>query len=401
MSTNEAEGPRGLNAPLAESLQDAHERLALAIDAADVGTFYCPMPMREIVWNVRCKEHFWLPPDAEVDFAPFYSLLHPEDRERTRRAVEAAVHAGVPYDIEYRTVSRHGEIRWIRAIGSTRYDASGKPIRLDGITIDISAQKILEADRNRLLELERSQRHKAQEANNLKDTFIATVSHELRAPLTAILAWVELLDRRADETDFVKSSVAVIRRNVASQTQLVNDLLDITRISTEKLSVAKRPILVSECLLAELRAVIPLADRKGINVEDAISSELLVLGDADRLRQVFANLLNNALKYTPAGGRISATTRAVDDKVVVTLADTGEGIPHNLLETVFESFSQVDGSTTRKHGGLGLGLSIARSIMEMHGGTLTATSEGLGKGSMFILTLPSVRADWNDLIDKS
>nr|WKF60802.1 Autoinducer 2 sensor kinase/phosphatase LuxQ [Paraburkholderia busanensis] len=399
---NEFGGSRESASPSpAESLHDARERLSLAIDAADIGTFYCPMPMREIVWNARCKEHFWLPPDAEVDFELFYSLLHPDDRERTRDAVEAAVSAGVPYDIEYRTVSPEGNVRWIRAKGSTHYDALGNPTRFDGITIDISAQKRLEADRNRLLERERLQRQEAQEANHLKDTFIATVSHELRAPLTAILAWVELLDRRADESEFVRDGVAVIRRNVALQTRLVDDLLDMSRISTEKLSVAKRPLLVSECLLAELREVTPLADTKGVTVANALLSELLVYGDAERLRQVFANLLSNALKYTPDGGRISATTQVVDDNVVVTLTDTGEGIPENALDSVFEPFSQVDGSTTRKHGGLGLGLSIARSIIEMHGGTLVATSEGLGKGSTFTLTLPSVRAAPQTVADTS
>ncbi|MFM0475717.1 ATP-binding response regulator [Paraburkholderia strydomiana] len=373
-----------------ESVEESQRRLALAIEAAEIGTFYCPMPLSVIYWNSKCKEHFWLPPDAHVDFDLFYSRIHPEDRERTRNAVNAAVHAGVPYDVEYRTLSPEGDIRWIRAKGSTRYDRAGKATRFDGVTIDISVQKRLEADRDRLLEKERLERLEAEQASHVKDTFLATVSHELRTPLTAVLAWAELLERRASEPDFVKKGADVVRRNVASQTRLVDDLLDVSRISSGKLAIATRPMLLSHAMLAELRELGPLAERKGVTVRNHMSSELPIMGDAVRLRQVFANLLSNALKYTPAGGTIVATTEVVGNDVIATVTDDGEGIPHQLLDRIFQPFAQVDGSTTRKHGGLGLGLSIARSIIGMHGGTLKANSNGPGTGATFIVKLPKI-----------
>ncbi|TCF96891.1 hypothetical protein BZM26_34975 [Paraburkholderia strydomiana] len=373
-----------------ESIEESQRRLVLAIEAADIGTFYCPMPLSEIFWNAKCKEHFWLPPDAQVNFEVFYSRIHPEDRERTRNAVNATVYAGLPYDVEYRTLSPEGDIRWIRAKGGTRYDGAGNPTRFDGVTIDISVQKRIEADRDRLLEKERLERLEAEEANHIKDTFLATVSHELRAPLTAVLAWVELLERRASEPDFVKQGVDVVRRNVASQTRLIDDLLDLSRISSGKLAITTTPMLLSQALLAELREIGPLAERKGVAVLNHVLSELPIMGDAARLRQVFANLLSNALKYTPTGGAIIATTDVVGDDVTVSLADDGEGIPPHLLNRIFQPFAQVDGSTTRKHGGLGLGLSIARSIVGMHGGTLKATSDGPGRGTTLVVELPTI-----------
>jgi signal transduction histidine kinase len=359
-----------------------------AIDAAEIGTFSCPFPLHEIVWNDKCKEHFWLRHDAEVDFDLFYARLHPDDRERTRREILAAVFANVPYDVEYRTLSPTGDMRWIRAKGRTTFDASGKPTRFDGITIDISAQKQLQAQRDRLLERERLQKEMAQNASDTKDTFIASVSHELRAPLTAVLAWVDLLERRGSDEEFVKHGVSVIRRNIAAQTRLVDDLLDVSRITAGKLAVRKAPINLADAIHAELDTLRPLAEKKTVTITDHLRVGSLVPGDATRLRQVFANLLSNALKYTPGGGNITVKLREVDGYADVSLTDTGEGIPKNLLNTIFEPFAQVDSSTTRKHGGLGLGLAIARSIVAMHNGSVTAFSDGVGRGATFTVRLP-------------
>lgn len=390
MNSKDRQAPAASQRPT-ESTEDANERLASAIDAAEIGTFFCPMPMREIIWNAKCKEHFWLPPDAHIDFELFYSLLHPEDRERTRTAVDAAVFHGVPYDIEYRTLSPSGDVRWIRAKGSTRHDAAGNPIRFDGITIDISGQKRLETDRTLLLERERLQLEEAQKANELKDALIATVSHELRAPLTAILAWIELMERKATQPDVIRSGAEVIRRNIVSQTRLVDDLLDLSRIATGKVAIALQEISLDELVQAELREIRPLAERKGVAIEEDLACRPSVLGDPTRLRQIIANLLGNALKYTSGGGTIRAGTAEVGDKIEISITDTGEGIPQEFIDTIFLPFSQVDNSTTRKHGGLGLGLSIARSLVGMHGGTLRAFSAGVGQGATFKVQLPSAR----------
>jgi len=178
--------------PHLESSAETLDRLRRAVEAADIGTFFCPLPLGKLYWNARCKTHFWLAadtPDAEIDIDTFYRVIHPEDRERTRAAVDASINTALPYDIEFRTVSPDGEIHWLRAKGGAAFDPEGSPIRFDGITIDISGQKRLEAERDDLIRRERQQRLAAQAANESKDVFIATVSHELRAPLTALLAW--------------------------------------------------------------------------------------------------------------------------------------------------------------------------------------------------------------------
>ncbi|NYH24196.1 ATP-binding response regulator [Paraburkholderia bryophila] len=373
-----------------ESATELNERLALAIEAAEIGTFYVPVPMKQIYWNAKCAEHFWVHPDAEVDFELFYSRLHPDDRERTRAAVEAAVFDGTGYDIEYRALSPAGEIRWIRAKGRPRYDDAGQPVRFDGITIDISAQKRLERERNRLLEHEQLLRRDAELANALKDTFIATVSHELRTPLTAIQMWTELLERRVGEPAFVSHCIAVIRRNIASQTRLVDDLLDTGRIAAGKLEIHREDVLPAHVLEVELQAIEPLAAHRNINIVRRLGATAFVSGDRQRLRQVFGNILSNALRYTAPSGTVTVSVWEENNEVKVCVADTGEGIPAPFLDRIFTAFEQVDGSTTRRHGGLGLGLAIARKLVVMHGGTIIAESDGPGLGSRFTVTLPTI-----------
>ncbi|KXU94751.1 hybrid sensor histidine kinase/response regulator [Caballeronia megalochromosomata] len=379
--------------PNLESAEDTRERLRRAAEAAEIGTFYCPLPLGRLYWNKRCKTHFWLSPDtpdAEIDIDTFYRAIHPADRDKTRNAIEAAIMRNEPYDVEYRTVSPTGEIRWLRAKGSTFLDASGRAIRFDGITIDISPRKQLETDRQALIESERVLRLAAQSANEAKDAFIAAVSHELRAPLTAILAWVDLLAQASDDPGFVKNGISVIRRNVLTQTRLVNDLLDTSQAKTGKFAVERTLISVVDCLNAALQDIRPIADYKGIFVADPVAEETLVFGDGPRLRQVFWNLLNNAMKHTAPGGRILPSLISAGNNVRISIADTGAGIPPDRLEAIFEPFVQVENSITRSHVGLGLGLAIARSIVVMHGGDISAQSSGPGQGATFTVVLPTV-----------
>jgi PAS domain S-box-containing protein len=379
--------------PNLETAEDTRERLRRAAEAAEIGTFYCPLPLGRIYWNARCKAHFWLSPDApdsEVDIDTFYRAIHPADRERTKQAVEGAIARNEPYDVEYRTVSPDGETRWLRAKGSTFVDDTGRAVRFDGITIDISEQKRLEADLDALIESERLLRLAAQSANQAKDAFIAAVSHELRAPLTAILAWVDLLAQSSDDSGFVQNGISVIRRNVLTQTRLVDDLLDTSRISNGKFTVDRTAISIADCLNAALQDFRPIADQKGIFVADLIAEEIHVFGDEPRLRQVFGNLLNNALKHTPSGGRILPSLVAVGTTVRISIADTGTGIPADRLDEIFEPFVQVEDPISRGRAGLGLGLAIARSIVVMHGGDITAQTGGPGQGATFTVVLPTV-----------
>ncbi|MEM5387832.1 ATP-binding protein [Paraburkholderia phymatum] len=379
--------------PGLESAEAILDRLRRAAEAAEIGTFYCPLPLGRVYWNARCKTHFWLDPDTpddEIDVETFYRAIHPQDRERTRAAVESSITSGTPYDVEYRTVSPQGDVRWLRAKGSTSFDDTGHAVRFDGITIDISTQKRLEADRNALIESERLLRFAAQSANETKDAFIAAVSHELRTPLTAILAWADLLAQASDDSGFVQNGISVIRRNVLAQTRLVDDLLDASRISTGKFTVERVPVALADCLNAALQDIRPIADRKGIFVADLVAEEPDVLGDGARLRQVFGNLLNNALKHTAQGGKILPSLVVAGNTVRISIADTGAGIPADRLDEIFEPFVQVESPVTREHAGLGLGLAIARSIVVMHGGDITAQSGGVGQGATFTVILPTI-----------
>lgn len=378
-------------APNQETTEESLERLRRAADAAEIGTFFCPLPIGMLYWNARCKIHFWLDPrtpDEEVDIDTFYRIIHPDDREKTRAAVELSVSSDTPYDVEYRTVSPHGEVRWLRAKGGASFDRNGRAVSLDGITIDISEQKRLEAERDELARSERTQRLAAQAANDAKEVFIAAVSHELRAPLTAILAWVGLLDQASDDADFVKNGISVIRRNVMAQTRLVEDLMDINRMNKGKFTVNRVPITVTECLNAALQDIRPIAEDRGIFVADLVVEPVEVVGDGPRLQQVFGNLLSNALKHTPRGGRILPSV-VVDGNIVrISIADTGAGIPAARLEQIFQPFVQLENPLNGEDSGLGLGLAIARNIAALHGGDITVQSNGPGEGSIFTVVLP-------------
>ena len=373
----------------AQSLREERERLDLSIDAAEVGTFHCPMPLGRIIWNARCKEHFWLPPTAEVDFARFYAIIHPEDREKTRAAVENAVKKGIPYDIEYRTVSPEGNVRWIRAKGSTYLDERGEPLRFDGITIDISRQKALELERNRLLSMERLQRVEAQHGSRLRDTFLANVSHELRTPLNAMQSWIYLLRRESPTADVLERGLEAVERNVRLQSRLVDDLLDVSRVSAGKLFIEVAEMDLEQLLLEEIADAKVTARSKRIAIESKLPETLMIHADSIRLRQVFSNLVGNALKYTDAGGRVEVSARRIGNQAEVVVADNGAGIAAGFIKHVFEPFAQYGDGITRRHGGLGIGLTIAKRIVDLHGGSITVHSAGEGKGSQFVVLLPA------------
>ncbi|HTO05239.1 MAG TPA: PAS domain-containing sensor histidine kinase, partial [Opitutus sp.] len=362
--------------------RELQSQLETAIDASDLGTFYCEMPLGKIVWSDRCKAHFWLGPETEVDFNLFYSLLHPEDRERTRRAVDACVYEHQVYDIEYRAVSPKGEIRWIRACGRTSYDDHDRPIRFDGTTQDITLRKQMEEERTMLLGSERAARMDAERANRLKDEFLATLSHELRTPLNAISGWTELLKQEPDDVLTVKEGMGAIERNVRVQTQLIEDLLDMSRITSGKVRLEVRSINLADVIQAAVETVAPAARAKGVTLRPILDSKTgLITGDPGRLQQVVWNLLTNAVKFTPKGGAVNVVLEQVESSVQVSVSDTGEGIPPEFLPHIFERFSQADGTPSRRHGGLGLGLSIVKTLTEMHGGKVSAHSEGRGKGA--------------------
>jgi PAS domain S-box-containing protein len=359
-----------------ERATEMAERLALAIDAANLGVFYCPMPLETIYWNDTCKAHFFLPSDAEVDIDLFYALLHPDDRAKTRLAIETAVFNRQTYDVEYRTVAPDGRTRWIRAKGHAYYDELGQPVRFDGITIDIQKQKEAERD----LEL----------ANRQKDDFLAMLAHELRNPLAPISSASALLSMSAVDRDRTERCAAIIARQVAHMTVLLDDLLDVSRVTRGKIELERGVVDIKSVLSAAAEQVLPLIKRKQHRLTMQITPERThVVGDEKRLVQVFANLLTNAARYTPDHGAVDVVLSTAGDDVVVEVRDNGIGMSPELVERAFDLFVQGERTLDRQQGGLGIGLSLVRSLVELHGGRVDAHSDGPGRGSHFTVFLRS------------
>jgi len=245
----------------------------------------------------------------------------------------------------------------------------------------------------RLLKLERTAREAAEESNRLKDEFLATVSHELRTPLTAILGWSRLLEGGTLDDSATQQALETIWRNAKAQAQIVDDILDVSRIITGNLYIDLHPLEVVPVVENAINVVRPTADAKGIRIETYFDSKPAVIsGDANRLQQVVWNLLSNAVKFTDSGGRVCVKVSQVGATVEIKVSDTGRGISKEFLPYAFERFSQADSTTTRQHGGLGLGLAIARHLVEIHGGMIAADSAGDGQGATFTIKLPLVEA---------
>jgi PAS domain S-box-containing protein len=547
------------------ALRRYQERFDIVKDAAQVGFWFCDLPFDKLVWDTKVKEHFFFPPNAEVTIDKFYEGLHPDDRERTRRAIERSIEKKNPYVIEYRTVGPEGQTNWIRAIGRTFYDENGEPQRFDGVTLDITQLKkdqeaLITAERKaaeeyqallsrivplagvlgrardlnsiyravreficasmtcsgffvsffepetsmrhaayvwgegeevdiselppmrltstgggansravfekrtiitnnywedmrkrphvvlrhngrdplsslivpmmvkdnvlgtlevqaheneafqqehavalemaanlaavaienvRLIETEAAMREAAEAANRAKDEFLSVLSHELRTPLNAMLGWVRMLKAGVLDEENSERALEVIERNTRLQSSLIEDLLDVSRIISGKMRIETELVDLVSIVETVSETIRPLADAKDINYSFASEDDAVFLtADSVRMQQVVSNLLQNAIKFTPASGSVKVSINRVDSTAVLSVEDTGVGIAADLLPFIFDRFRQADASAKRNFTGLGLGLTIVRNIVELHGGSVDVRSDGKDKGSTFILTLP-------------
>jgi PAS domain S-box-containing protein len=271
---------------------------------------------------------------------------------------------------------------------------------MDGITVyfrDVTELKRIESEREQLLQSEQSARAAAETANRLKDDFLAILSHELRAPLTPILAWAQLLQSRKFDQEKIAKALATIERNAKSQSKLVDDLLDIAKIISGKLNLDVVAVNLAFVIESALDDVKSAAVAKSIIIHAALSKTIQVSGDPTRLQQIVWNLLSNAIKFTFNHGQVDIRLERVGDQAQITVHDTGKGIDPHFLPHVFESFRQEDASTTRKHGGLGLGLAIVRTLVEAHGGTIFADSQGENKGALFVVQLPLLYTELEEM----
>jgi PAS domain S-box-containing protein len=489
------------------------ERLDFVLQSTGIGLWLNPLPLGELNWDIKTRELFFVPEGVQPTLELFWSRVHPEDREPTRLAVEAALCNKTLYAIDHRAVHPEtGESRWIRSAGKATYAPDGTPIHFDGISYDISDRKAAEAelrqknaildvinesaptpifvkdrqgriiyanpatlrvlgktadevigardcdlypdpedaarvmandqrvmeightevveespdgvrtflgmkapyrneagevigligisnditdrvqverDRTRVLEQEQAAREAAEQANRIKDEFLAVLSHELRSPLNPILGWTKLLQSQNYTPAETAQALATIERNAKLQVQLIDDLLDVSRILQGKMSLNICPVNLVTTIEAALETVRLAAEAKGIQIYTALDEKIgTVSGDSTRLQQIVWNLLTNAIKFTPQGGSIEVRLHQVENVAQIEVQDTGKGIKPDFLPYVFDSFRQEDGAITRKFGGLGLGLAIVRYLTEQHGGMITVESAGEGQGATFIVRLP-------------
>jgi two-component system CheB/CheR fusion protein len=252
---------------------------------------------------------------------------------------------------------------------------------------DITERKQFEIERSQLLRQEQSARQQAEATNRAKDEFLSNLSHELRNPLTAMLGWSKLLHSQQLDKETVAHALEAIERSASAQSQLIEDMLDLSRITSGKLHLNTRLLDLGAVVHLAIESVQPTAEAKTIQIVEQLNTATVV-GDSDRLQQVLWNLLSNAIKFTPPGGRIEITIAAVQSEAEIRVSDTGQGIPADLLPYIFDRFRQGDSSTTKQKHGLGLGLSIVRHIIELHGGTVQAESPGEGQGTTILVRLP-------------
>jgi PAS domain S-box-containing protein len=327
------------------------------------------------------------------------SVVHPEDRDRAAAEAAAIYASGKGGSSRFRLLHKDGSEVWVEAQSIVMSDESG-PIGMRGVTIDISAAVQAEMERAELLERESHARRQAEEASRLKEEFLATVSHELRTPLNAVVGWSRLLRSGQLDTEGAAHAVEVIERNAAAQRQIIEDLLDVSRIITGKLRINTQPVDLFLIIHAAIDAVRPAAEAKEIRISTHIEApDPIVRADSERLQQVLWNLLANAVKFTPSGGNIEVYLEQHKSLAEIRIEDSGPGVPPEFLPRIFERFSQADGSSTRKYGGLGLGLAIVRHLVELHGGTVSAAN-GDGDGAVLTVRLPILKTSQEPLVTR-
>ena len=337
---------------------------------------------------------------AEMEGWGWTRVHDPGELPRVLASYKAAVESGEPWEDTFPIRRHDGEFRWHLSRARPFRDASGAIVLWFGTNTDITDEREQIEERERLLESERAARAELERAGRMKDEFLATLSHELRTPLNAILGWSQLIRRKSDP-DSLEQGLAVIERNARIQVQLIEDLLDMSRIISGKLRLNLKPIDPRSFVEAAIQTVEPAARAKGIElrtIQRGMAGS--IRGDADRLQQVVWNLLSNAVKFTPHSGWVEVLLARDDGYVSITVSDRGEGIRPEFLPHLFLRFRQADASPTRGHRGLGLGLAIVRHRVELHGGSVTAGNRSDGGGASFTVLLPVSRAGSHEAEDE-
>jgi PAS domain S-box-containing protein len=375
-----------------EAAQGAHQQLAFHVENSPLAVIEWDSDFRVSRWSESAERLFgWKAREVIGKHVRDWHFVFDEDvdavEQVTNRQRMGAELLGVQRNRNY---TKRGSVLYCEWYNSVLHDHSGKLVSVLSLVLDVTARKLAGDERAASLARERDARKQAEEADRLKDEFLATLSHELRTPLTSILGWATLIrNGEIDKEANLERALETIERNARSQARLIDDLLDVSRIITGNLRLDVRPVDVAPILEAGKDALRPAANAKSIEIEmEFDSASCLVSADPNRLRQVIWNLLSNAIKFTPRGGSVSVRLQRAGDHARLTVTDTGEGITPEFLPYVFHRFRQEESSISRKAGGLGLGLAVVRHLVELHGGKVSAESRGPGQGSSFTVDLP-------------
>lgn len=371
-----------------EKLRESEKRMHLVLRAAKIGIWIYDLQNQKIEWS---PEHYELFGTEEFDgtIEAFKRFIHPDDLENVLRQFEESINNGTPYQPEFRIIRPEGEIRWVGNFGHAEYDLTGSAIRFLGTVFDITERKNAEFERLKMLEREKELRREAEYANQSKDEFLAILSHELRTPLNSMSGWVHILLKNDLDAATSRKAVEVIARNVTMQNTLIEDLLDVSRIISGKMQLEIERVSFISVIESSLDAVRLFAENRLIKIElnlDPAADE--IIGDKHRLQQIIGNLLTNAIKFSPENRTITITLSHIGNTAKFAVKDEGIGISKELLPNVFDRFRQADATSKRKYSGLGLGLTIVKHLVELHGGTISAFSDGENSGSEFVVEIP-------------
>jgi len=367
-----------------------HDRLSEAQQVAHIGSWEWNVTNNTLWWSDELYRIYGIDRKGAPTYEAFLEHVHPDDRARIDTAVRQAMVDGQPFAFDHRIVHHDGAVRLLHGEGRVVMEG-GRPMRMLGTGHDITERRRAEEVREQLIR-EQAARSEAEEASRAKDRFLAMLSHELRTPLNAALGWARLLLDVAGADERATRAAQAIYRNLAVQARLVSDIMDVSRAAAGTLTLERAPVDIVAIVDAAIETVREAAEARRVGIRTrAAERPLPVVGDAQRLQQVVWNLLDNAVKFSGCDGVVSVDLRQLDGRVEIVVADTGPGIDPAFLPHVFEEFRQADESVTRAHGGLGLGLAIARRIVEQHGGTIAAGNRSEG-GAVFTIALPAESA---------